>query len=268
MLTLFFLQIQVMAQNGIVLCRKFPCYIEDDYYSFMWNGKVFSRYSKELLLTYEGSFFLESEKKKYLEQKNIKTDSIIDTDDHFFSKPVAINPKHKKIRLFLKSRNNNVFPTTSVYFFNSNALNVEKFLDKTIDKYKYFLVDTLSNFIVKKKLGVYVAKPFENMSKLYFIDSSSTTYFFNDPDSSKKDDIDVYIAQDGSEIYPFMKVYFPRFQFKVGGCTVLLNELSKENLLVRPKGSSLDTTEACSSWIAINKRILSHDEFIFLNSLP
>ena len=97
------------------------------------------------------------------------------------------------------------------------------------------------------------------MSKLYFIDSSSTTYFFNDPDSSKKDDIDVYIAQDGSEIYPFMKV---------GGCTVLLNELSKENLLVRPKGSSLDTTEACSSWIAINKRILSHDEFIFLNSLP
>ena len=63
MLTLFFLQIQVMAQNGIVLCRKFPCYIEDDYYSFMWNGKVFSRYSKELLLTYEGSFFLESEKK-------------------------------------------------------------------------------------------------------------------------------------------------------------------------------------------------------------
>lgn len=268
MLILLFLQIQVMAQNGIVLCRKFPCYVENDYYSFMWNGKVFSRYSKEHLLTYEGSFFLESERKRYLEPKNIKLDSIIDTDDFFFSKPVVINPKHKKICLFLKSRNDNVFPTTSVYFFYGNALNVEKFLDKAIENHEYILVDTLSSFIVKKQLGVYVAKPFENMSKLYFIDSSLTTYFFNDSDSSKKNDINVYIAQDGSDIYPFKKVYLPRSQFKVGGCSVLLNELSKENLLVRPKGSSLDTTEACSSWVAINKRMLSQDEIAFLDSLP
>ncbi len=266
-LTLLFLQIQVMAQNGIVLCRNFPCNIANNYYSFMWDGKVFSRYSKEVLLTYEGSFFLESEKERYIE-KNTKTDTIIETDVCLLSKLVTKNQINKKIRLFLKSRNKNILSSTSVYFLNNNALVVEKFLDKVLDKYEHVFVDTLSSLTVKKKMGVYVAKSFENMSKLYFVDSSTITYFFNASDSSKKDNEDVYVAQDGSEIYPFMKVYIPRSKFKLSGCTALLDELSKENLLVRPKGSSLDTTEACSSWVAINKRMLSQDEVAFLDSLP
>ncbi len=266
MIILLFLQIQVIAQNGIVLCRNFPCNIANNYYSFMWNGKVFSRYSKEFLLTYEGAFFLHSEKKYFLEQKNEKLDSTIEIDDYLFSIPITINQKHKRIRLFLKSRN--FLPVTSVYSLNKNALVVENFLERAIRKNKYILVDTLSSFVVKKKLGVYAAKPFENISKLYFIDSSSTTYFFNDSDSNKKDNDDFYIMQDGSEIYPFMKIYSPRSKFKLSGCTALLDELSKENLLVRPKGSSLDTTDVCSSWVAINKRMLSQDEVAFLDSLP
>lgn len=166
-LTLLFLQIQVMAQNGIVLCRNFPCNIANNYYSFMWDGKVFSRYSKEVLLTYEGSFFLESEKERYIE-KNTKTDTIIETDVCLLSKLVTKNQINKKIRLFLKSRNKNILSSTSVYFLNNNALVVEKFLDKVLDKYEHVFVDTLSSLTVKKKNGRLCSQIFREYVKIIF----------------------------------------------------------------------------------------------------
>jgi len=265
---LLFFQIQIMAQSDIILCRNFPCKLDSNYYSFIWNGRSFSRYSNEFLLTYEETFLFESKIKKYFElEKNHQLDSIVIIDNNSFLKTITLNRDHKKILLLLEHKGKGVFPRTSVYLWINNAVAVENFLDWIIDKHDYYLVDTLSNFTVKNHVGMLLVKPFENKSKLYFIDSNSTTYFLNDYNTDKKYECNVYNAHDGSEIYLFTKIYYSRSDFKSNGCTDFLNKLSKNNLLIRSKGVSLDSSEACFHWIAIDKNRLSHNDIFFLDSL-